>query len=263
VLLPEPRPLRENPNNIPSAPDHATSAHQALMAKGSTTMSVVEREGPAELLAFPFSHKPNPKDRAALISSLMNEIDNQIDHDPQPNGSQQPHSRCPDDIVQQGEPQRRHGVVVEDSAHAEQPPDTSRVHRHDRNAWKSTYPPLSHSGSSSASLAVSAASSGEYALEIPNDFPVHADGATAGPWQRRSEVQDKNQGNASVISQNSVSNALPPRARSADAQGSRQSSRNVGNYSPTSDRVSKSTELDKALKVSLRSVKRPPSRQEF
>jgi hypothetical protein len=223
----------------PEHPSEPTKLHDVSSSRADDLVYSDERGRPgrpAEVSPFPFSHKPRPQDQAALVHSFINEIDNE----PQPNIVHQPHLRNDVDTVQRTEPQKRHGVLVQESSRADPSPDTNWSHRRDRNAWKSTYPPVSHSSASSASLAVSA-SSGDYTLDVPTDFPVYADGATITPQQTRTGSQNDEIADVSVSQQNSVVNVHPLDPRSVDGFESRK--------------------INDRPDVPPRSVNRPPSRE--
>jgi hypothetical protein len=215
---------------------------------------------PTEVPQFPFSHKPNPQDRTALIHSFMSEIDKGIDNESQPDVQDQPQLHNSVDVVQPTEPQRRHGVLTQQSSHAEPSSEINRPHRIDRNAWKSTYPPVSHSGTSSASLAVSA-SSGDFVLDIPSDFPVHADGVTDTQQKARTGLKDNKLVDGPVAQHDSTLGAHLPQRRSIDGQESRQTSKNVANFPRRSDSLPRSRGNDAKPKVPPRSVNRLTSRQ--
>lgn len=205
--------------SLPSAGD---LAHQGERGRA---------RNPMDRTPISLSHKPNPQDRAALIHSFLHDIDNE----PQPHVTHQSHLRSNVDIGHRSESQKRHGVFIEEASCDEPRLDIKWSRSGDRDGPKLTYPPLSHSGTSSASMAVSA-SSGDYVLDIPSDLPVHVDGTTVMPQQTRTRTQNDEQVDIPVVHDDAIANDPLPEQRSVNRPPFRQE---LGNDSNVHDTVTK------------------------
>src|SRR3954452_5765686 len=189
-------------NNIgsPSAPD---PAHHDQRSRG---------RNPAQRPQFTLSQKPSSQDQATLIRSFVREIDNEI----YPTGAHQPHLQNNVDAGQPFELKTRHGVLIQRSS-----PASPLSHRNwsplgEQNGAKFTYPHISHFGSSSISLAETAAS-GDYTLDVPSDLPVHADEAAIASHQPRTTISRGATPNTLVAQQDAIVNTRLPESQSIDS----------------------------------------------
>jgi hypothetical protein len=210
---------RANDISSPSAPD---PVHHDQRSRG---------RNPAERLQFPLSHRPSSQDQVALVHSFIDEINNEI----HPTRTHQPHLRNNVDAGQHFELKKRHGVLIQESPHADPLSHRNWSPLSERNGATFAYPHVSDFDSSSTSVAETTASD-DYALDVPSDLPVHADEAAIILHQTRSTISRGTIPNTLVAQQDTIVNTRLPEPQSADGPESRSrpTSNNVAKFPPGS-----------------------------
>ena len=205
---------------------------------------------------FLFSHKSSAQDRAALVHSFINDIDNE----PQPDANSQLYLGSDVDSHQPSQPPRRPPILIREDSYVTPSSNAKASHRSDRNAPKSSYPPSHHVSTSTASLAASATSS-DYALDVPPDFPLHVGKAAARPHQPWTGKANQKSADVPVPQQTSNVNAHFMGRPSLDRPRSRQGADYIDKPPPRSANRPESREAIGKPDVPQRSANRPPSRQ--
>jgi hypothetical protein len=210
---------RANDISSPSAPN---PVHHDQRSRG---------RNPAERPQFTLSRKPSSQYQAALIHSFISEIDNEI----HPTGTHQPHLRNNVDAGQHFELKKRHGVLTQESSHADPVSRRNWSPLGERNGATFAYPHVSDFDSSSTSVAETIASD-DYALDVPSDLPVHVGEAAITPHQTRSTISRGITPNTLVAQQDAIVNTRLPEPQPVDGPESRSrpTSNHVAKFPPES-----------------------------